>query len=424
MRRLLFGAMLVGCGMSTKTTEALPDPLPPDSAPQVKASPVFAAVGDLDGDGKLDLLVANYGANTISIFQNTTTAGSMEVAFAPGIDLVAGGGPHSIAVADLNGDGKLDFAVANIDARTVSVFLNTTANGATTPSFAARADITTGALADTNVVIGDFDGDGKPDLAVANASSSVISILTNTTTVGAMTPSFTPKLDLKVASNTQSMVSADFNGDGLPDLAICSLDGVAGGSLVVLLDTTAPGGPIAFGSALELPVTAGDYPLKLATGDFNGDNKPDLAAGTFTYGGSLATTPVSIFLDTSTQATASFAARVDLMVTGQQPSVAVADFNGDGKPDLSVASVRFAAPTILLDMTAVDAQSPTFGPEQAMTSGSSAVSITVGDFNSDGRPDVVVVSTDANTVSVVLDATPSGAAALEFTPEVVLGTGP
>ena len=134
----------------------------------------------MDGDGKPDLIVANYGSNSVSVIRNTTTSDSINsVSFAAKVDFTTGSFPISVALGDLNGDGKPELAVANRFSNTVSVIRNTSSSGSIgIGSFAASLDFTTG----TNpfsVAIGDLDGDGKPELAVANYSSATFSVLRN-----------------------------------------------------------------------------------------------------------------------------------------------------------------------------------------------------------------------------------------------------
>src|SRR5437867_297413 len=158
-------------------------------------SPLSVTVGDLNGDGKLDLAVANQTSNTVSVLLNTTAPGAATPSFAAKQDFATGTTPLSVTVGDLNGDGKLDLAVANQDANTVSALLNTTAPGAATPSFAAKQDFATGA-GPLSVTVGDVNLDGKLDLAIANQNSNTVSVLLNTTDPGAATPSFAVKQDV------------------------------------------------------------------------------------------------------------------------------------------------------------------------------------------------------------------------------------
>src|SRR5207244_1915864 len=139
-------------------------------------TPVSVTVGDVNLDGKLDLAVANLNSNTVSVLLNTADPGAAAPSFAAKQDFATGTNPRSVTVGDLNGDGKLDLAVANRTSNTVSVLLNTTAPGAATPSFAAKQDFATGTTA-RSVTLGDLNGDGKLDLAVANFAANTVSVL-------------------------------------------------------------------------------------------------------------------------------------------------------------------------------------------------------------------------------------------------------
>ena len=117
------------------------------------------AVGDFNGDGKLDIAVANEGSNTVSIFLGNGLGG-----FATAVTYSTGGTePESLAVGDFNGDGYLDLAVANYGSNNVSVLLGN-GNG----TFAAAKTFSSGGSGPDSLAVGDFNGDGKLDLAVAN----------------------------------------------------------------------------------------------------------------------------------------------------------------------------------------------------------------------------------------------------------------
>src|SRR5438552_2551988 len=197
-------------------------------------TPVSVTVGDLNGDGKLDLVVANDGANTVSVLLNTTAPGAAAPSFAAKQDFVTGNTPFSVTLGDVNLDGKLDLAVANLNSATVSVLLNTTTPGAATPTFAARQDFVAGTLP-ASVTVGDVNGDGKLDLAVANQGSTTVSVLLNTTAPGAATPSFAPKQDFATGAFPRSVTVGDLNGDGKLDLAVAN-SGVGASTVSVLLN--------------------------------------------------------------------------------------------------------------------------------------------------------------------------------------------
>ena len=126
------------------------------------SNPFSVSIGDLDGDGKADLAVANVSGSSVSVFRNTGSAGT--ISYAAKVDFTTGLFPYSVSIGDLDGDGKADLAVANYGSNTVSVIRNTGSAG--TISYAAKVDFATGSNP-YSVSIGDLDGDGKADLAVA-----------------------------------------------------------------------------------------------------------------------------------------------------------------------------------------------------------------------------------------------------------------
>ena len=144
-------------------------------------------VGDIDDDGKSDAVLVNEITRTMSIFRNTSIPGN--VSFANKIEILAGAGPYSVTTADVDGNSKLDLVIANNHTTTVSVFSNTSTVGAI--SFSPRVNFTVG-NAPSGVTIGDFDMDGKPDIASSNKSSATISILRNLSD-GVFISSFTPQ---------------------------------------------------------------------------------------------------------------------------------------------------------------------------------------------------------------------------------------
>src|SRR2546422_444695 len=163
-------------------------------------TPFSVTVGDVNGDGKLDLAVANVNSNTVSVLLNTTAPGAATPSFAAKQDFATGTTPVSVTVGDVNLDGKLDLAVANLNSNTVSVLLNTTAPGAATPTFAANL-VFTAAATPESFTLSHLNAVAILDLAVANVISSTVSVLLNTTTPGAATPTFAAKQDFATGAN-------------------------------------------------------------------------------------------------------------------------------------------------------------------------------------------------------------------------------
>jgi hypothetical protein len=277
--------------------------------------PIFIAVRDFNGDGKLDLAVANFGGKSVSVLLGDGAGG-----FAPAVNFEVGYNPASIAVGDFNGDGKLDLATANLESASVSVLLGDGAGG-----FQPAIDSPAGYLP-VSVAAGDFNGDGKLDLAVAQANTSFVNVL-----MGNGSGGFARAVNVP-AGGPYDVVVADFNGDGKADLAVADPNG--GGTVGVLLGTGAGG----FAPVANFPV--GDAPLSLAVGDFNGDGRPDVAVANF------GSNNVSVLLGNGD---GGFAPAVNFPVGNHPESVAVGDFNGDSCTDLAVANGYSDTVSVLLN---------------------------------------------------------------------------
>ncbi len=279
--------------------------------------PMSVAAGDLNGDGKLDLAVANYTSNSVSILLGTGT-GSFGAFSNFAVSTDPNSNPIFVAIADLNGDGKLDLAVAVERLNSVSILL-----GTGTGSFGAATTFGVGTQPQS-IALGDFNRDGKLDLAIANNGSSNVSIL-----LGDGTGNFGAASNFAVAFGPLAVTVGDFNGDGKLDLAVVNS---ASANVSILLGTGTGG----FSAASNFGVFG--LPVSVAAGDFNGDGAPDLAVAGSNH--------VSILLGTGT---GSFNAETSFS-TGFGPRfVALGDFNSDGKLDLAVAAEDSNGVSILLN---------------------------------------------------------------------------
>ena len=356
------------------------------------AAPSSVAVGDFDGDGKLDLAVANSNSGTITILKGDGAGNFTEFQGSPfSVGSGAGSEPFSIAVGDFNGDGNLDLAVANFHDGTVAILLGD-GTGFFSP---APTPIVTVGSGPYSIAAGDFLGNGKLDLAVANSGDSTVSILVNDGT-GKFTPAATPTV--AVGYSPLSVAVGDFLGNGKLDLAVANQFGTdqtrqSQGSVSILLgDGTGSFTPVA-----SLPV--GYSPYAVAVGDFNGDGVLDLAVANWCGNdiNCISAGTESILLG---DGTGSFSAAATSPITvGDNPSsVAVGDFNGDGNLDLAVANFNDNTVTILKGDGAGN-----FAPAttSAVPVGVNPSSVAVGDFNGDGNPDLAVANFSDGSVSVL-----------------------
>ncbi|HED37429.1 MAG TPA: VCBS repeat-containing protein, partial [Ignavibacteria bacterium] len=362
--------------------------------------PVSVSSSDLNGDGKLDLVVANEVSNSVSVFLNTTTSGTSAPSFSIKTDFSTGDSPVFVSIGDLNGDGKPDFVVVTDkgNADNVLVFLNTTSIGASTPSF-SKTNVAQMVFGLNSVSIGDLNGDGKLDLAVIE--SNTLSLLLNTTTIGDSISSFSLLPDVNIGSSAQQVVIGDLNGDGKPDLTIT--DEFHNEVQILLNFTTTGDSTLSLSGRFQF--TTGADPRSVSIGDLNGDGKPDLAV----VNGSSNTNSVSVLLNTTTTgaSTPSFSDRTDFPTGSFSVFVSIGDLNGDNKPDLAVANSGFNANSVsvLTNTTTAGDSTPTFASKTDFTVGISPRSLSIGDFNGDGKLDLAVPNYGSDNISILINTT-------------------
>src|SRR5271157_19069 len=326
-------------------------------------APSSVAAGDLNGDGKLDLVVANFDAGKISVL-----LGQGNGRFATPVDYPVGRQFAFVLLGDVNGDGKLDVVVCNEVDGTISVLLG---NGDGT----LQNPVTYRTVPDpVYVVMGDFNGDGKADLAVAGNASKTIAILLNDGT-----GNFSKTVPYNIGRAPRSLAVADFDGDGHFDLASANADG----TVSILLGR----GDGSFRAISSLNVAS--VPLSsVVSGDFNGDGKTDLAVT------QTGTKLLTVLLG---KGDGTFQAGVPYTVGSNPAFAAVVDVNNDNVPDLVTANQSGNTFSVLLGNG-----DGTFKPSLDFTAGNSPRAIASGDFNGDGRVDLAIVNFSDHTVSVPL----------------------
>jgi hypothetical protein len=364
----------------------LPAPTSPEAA---GSNPFSIAVGDFNRDGKQDQAIANQSSDNVTILLGDGSGNFTGAATSPE---AAGDGPVSVAVGDFDANGKDDLAVANRFSNNVTILLG---DGSGNFSAAATSPEAAG-TSPLSVAVGDFDANGTDDLAVGNASSNNVTILLGDGSGDFSAAATSPEA---AGDSPVSVAVGDFNGDGKQDQAVANQ---SSDNVTILLGD----GSGNFTTAATSPEAAGGVPGSVAVGDFDRNGKDDLAvANRFSNN-------VTILLgdgsgNFTTAATSPEAA-------GHVPSsVAVGDFDANGKDDLAVANQPFDNVTILLGDGSGDFTAAATSPEAA---GAGPVSVAVGDFDRNGKDDLAVANRFSNDVTILL----GGAHGLDLT---TAGTG-
>jgi hypothetical protein len=326
--------------------------------------------------------IASAGTASITVVNPAPGGGASNAVFLPvnttiprvtltSSNFDAGTASTAVATGDFNGDGKLDLAAVDVGSNQLGIILG---NGEGTFQPPLAFAVGTQPL---SVATGDFNGDGYLDVVTANqddcsSGTGSVSIL-----LGNGDGTLQSQVQFGVGNCPQMAIVADFNGDGKLDLAVVNL----GDSTVSILLGSGDG---TFQPRMNYPTDAN--PNSLTTGDFNHDGKLDLAVGT--------PEGVSILLgkgDGTFRPQTSFPSAARFSIT-------TADLNGDGKLDLFGANDDGTGGGAVVMLGNGDG---TFGAGTLYFTGRNPVYVTMGDFSNDGRLDLAVTSSNANTLSIL-----------------------
>jgi hypothetical protein len=329
------------------------------------------AVADVDGNGKLDLVAAlgflNPRGRGLAVY-----LGNGDGSFQNPLFLNDPSGPVAVAARDLNRDGLPDLVAAEgaLGLGGVAVFLGTGQGYFAAPVY-LKGDI---AQADA-VTVGDVDGDGIPDIVAAHRDDDQLSLY-----LGLGDGTFRPERILYSGSGPTAVAIADLNRDGIPDV-------VAANYYSSDLSLLYGQGSGSFPQQLRFAAGVGAQAVTL--GDFNRDGLPDLAVA------SNSTDEVAVLLGGG----GTFLTE-RRFATGSSPwAVAAGDFNGDGIPDL--VTVNFGSDDVSVLLGAGDG---TFAAARATAVGSGPVAVATADLNGDGKLDAVTANSYDDTVTVLLGA--------------------
>jgi hypothetical protein len=365
--------------------------------------PNSVVIADVNGDGAPDLAVATTSVaddgsqpnpGFASLFlQNASSRGS----FASGQHYGTDNNPASIASGDLTGTGTTDLVVANFAAGNVSVLLQTSPGSG---QYQNAMNVATGGNPN-DVVIADVNGDGRNDVIAADdATSGRVVILIQDSSSAAH---FLAPVALATTNAAASVAAGDLNGDSKPDIVTATSDvnGNNGAILVFYQDPTNPGSFLA-------PVTfaGGAQPASVKIADLNGDSLPDLAVANLGPGTDGAGASGATVLMQDAAHPGSFLTPVTYSAQNGTIHIVVADMNGDGRPDLVTANLG-PSPTGSVSVLMQDAARPgVFLSAQSFAGFGQPLAVAVADLNNDGIPDIAVA--DGDTATVMYQGTTPG----------------
>ncbi len=373
-------------------------------------SPYGIVSADFNGDNITDFAEVNLNNSTVSVFINKTAPADSGASYYPKVDIVTDTSPADIVAADFNLDGMIDLAICVSGANKITLLLNTTFRGGTTPSFTAQTFLVTGSLPYA-LATGDFNLDGKSDIVVTNSKDNTVSVFLNKTVPGQTTFTFASASNLTTGNNPQAVKVADFNGDYKDDIVVANY---SGNSLSFFLNKMLPGSQTASFEAKQDQSTI-TGPTTMAVGDMDSDGIMDLVALgktskelhiLFNY---LNNPPV----DNTKIRFLSYYVR-NLKETPS--AIALDNINGDGFDDIIVTFAQDGLVGVVFG------NSGSFKDFRYFGTGTAPAAISVADVNRDGLKDLLIANTSSNTISCLYNEQVTYFNSIEFSSKMEYDT--
>ncbi len=369
-----------GTNVATGTDTALPVIVENNTLPAIgiTATSSFAArvsynsgsgifsidTGDVNNDSYIDLLAAESGPDTVSVFLNNGDG-----TFAAGVSYTTGLEPYSVSVGDVNNDGYVDMAVVNQGVDSVTVFLNDGDGTFDSASSTYRTN-----SGPRSVVIDDFTSDGYADFAVMSINTDSVSVYVNDGDGTFDTASST----YPTGSTPLFVTSGDLDNDGYADIVTGNNNNVS----VLLNDGDGTFAP-------NTDYTSGVQPYGVAVGDVNNDGYADLASSNYS------SDSFSVLIN---DGDGTFAPRVDYQTFSGPRAIAVGDVDNDGFADLAVANSLSTSVSVVLN----DGDGTFNNASSTYTTISGPSAVSVSDFDNDGFLDVATGDYGGSKVSVFI----------------------
>ena len=386
---------------------------------KIRIGPNIAAAGDLDGDGYSDLVTSNRGGNgaggCISVLQNRRTGvDSFVMISGPALTLAFSAHATNVKIGDINNDGKPDIIVANgNNASSITIFRNTTDFTSALPRTMTfvRSDLSILSAPNTPsqatlVTLADFDKDGKLDIAVGTNGtnpSQLVVFHNNVISGGTITLSdFTlysfngdaidPTGSLTGYNSTASaLVTGDFDGDGNLDVAMLNENGPIGNGSVSVFRNTSSSGSISFDP--QISIATGTYPADIQTADLNNDGATDIVIT------NAISNNLTVLQNNNSPGAISFSSSTMTLIAGGESGIGLADLDADGKVDMVITNDGGGnTVSVYRNMSTAGAAISFVSAASSLTlpTGIGPTAVNIADLDNDGYPDIITGNSGVN----------------------------